>query len=1209
MRKPITAVLAVTLAAGVLGAPAATAAPDGRGGDTPAPARITLVTGDQVLVSGPDVRVLPARRGRPVPFQQFTRRGDQYVLPGDAAELVRAGRLDDQLFNVTGLLRQGYDDARTPHVPLLVRQVGPSVAARTGVAVRQTLPGLGYTALDEPKSGAAEFWNRLTAAPATLAAGTGKVWLNAKLHASLDQSVPQIGAPAAWQAGLTGRGVPVAVLDTGIATAHPDLAGRVTRSQDFTGKGSVEDGAGHGTHVASTITGSGAASGGKYKGVAPDVTLVVGKVLDDNGDGMLDTVLAGMQWAATEAHARVVNMSLGGGPSDGTDPVSEAVNTLTRQYGTLFVVAAGNFGQDESVSSPAAADEALAVASVSKKDVLSPFSSRGPRLVDGAAKPDVAAPGESITAAKPAGIPPAGEPVGDEYQTLNGTSMATPHVAGAAAILAQQHPDWSAGRLKAALTSTATEVAAGPAAVGSGRVDVARATTTPVTATGSASAYLPWPTGGTTKKATVTWYNSGAAPVTLTLGASLPGALVTFPATVTVPAGGSAPVELTLTAQDGHPGTFSGILTAHDGNVSTRTVLSVRQEDEMYDLTVGLVDRDGKPWAPTGYAPMTMVDLDSGALFQAEPGTYRLPRGHYVVNSVIETPRPGQEPTYSFISHPELVLDHAVTQTLDARDGKPMSLEPDNPAARGGTQSVEQLSRIKACGCVFANGFDLDPRFHQAFAATVPGTSSATFAFSQELRATEPELELTADDGTPFEVRGMWLESAAPAGRTTLPVVFGGAGTPEDLAGLDVRGKLVVLHLPLGIRVDEAYQRLANVENAGAKLGMVEMSGDASASTVLGGGVPTLTLPTIWSAQSVTAQRFAALAKTGGAAATVVSRPSPNLRYELGDGVEKQVTAPRVQRPKTGDLAEVRTAYHDNAPGQVRYVAGREFFGRNVGYGYTEPVAAQQERSEYYSPGKWETVWTAGLRGELTENLDLAAGRKYRLSWNKAVAGPSLRGLTITHSGETPRPWAWRKDGVFDLWLPLFGDGAGRPRKPESFAGDTGSVSLTRDGAAIPVEPSGEPTLATIPVPDADGAYRLTAEAHRHVDWWPLSTDVSAEWTFRSSSAADGTALPLLTTRFDPAVDLRNRAPGGRPFTFPAYVERQGGGGRVTTFGVETSFDDGRTWQPAKVVRTGDHWTVRVTNPASGAVSLRATATDDGGNTVRQTVVRAYAVS
>src|ERR1044071_4279950 len=106
-----------------------------------------------------------------------------------------------------------------------------------------------------------------------------------------------------------------------------------------------------------------------------------------------------MQWAA-QSGARVVNMSLGGGESDGTDPVETELNRLSAQHGTLFVVAAGNYGGVPRGSRP---DAALAVASVSKQDVLSEFSSRGPRVGDFALKPDIAAPGESIVAARATG--------------------------------------------------------------------------------------------------------------------------------------------------------------------------------------------------------------------------------------------------------------------------------------------------------------------------------------------------------------------------------------------------------------------------------------------------------------------------------------------------------------------------------------------------------------------------------------------------------------------------------------------------------------------------------------------------------------------------------------------------------------------------------------------------------------------------------------
>jgi hypothetical protein len=114
--------------------------------------------------------------------------------------------------------------------------------------------------------------------------------------------------------------------------------------------------------------------------------------------------------------------------------------------------------------------------------------------------------------------------------------------------------------------------------------------------------------------------------------------------------------------------------------------------------------------------------------------------------------------------------------------------------------------------------------------------------------------------------------------------------------------------------------------------------------------------------------------------------------------------------------------------------------------------------------------------------------------------------------------------------------------------------------------------------------------------------------TFRSSSAADAKALPLLTTRFDPAVDLRNRAPANRLFSYPAYVERHEGRANVARPAVEVSHDDGRTWQQAGVRAAGYHWTVTVQHPGAGYASLRATATDADGNSVRQTVLRAYQI-
>ncbi|MGW2564474.1 S8 family serine peptidase [Streptomyces sp. NPDC001514] len=227
-----------------------------------------------------------------------------------------------------------------------------------------------------------------------------KIWLDGKVHADLAQSTAQIGAPQAWAAGLDGKGVKLAVLDTGVDLNHPDMAGRVTESVSFVPGETVADANGHGTHTASTVGGSGDASDGAEKGVAPGADLLVGKVLADGGYGEDSWVIAGMEWAVAQG-AKVVSMSLGGSmPSDGTDPMSQALNQLSAESDAPFVVAAGNAGMEGVMGAPGTADAALTVAAVDAEDRLASFSTMGPRYGDYALKPDIAAPGVDILAAK-----------------------------------------------------------------------------------------------------------------------------------------------------------------------------------------------------------------------------------------------------------------------------------------------------------------------------------------------------------------------------------------------------------------------------------------------------------------------------------------------------------------------------------------------------------------------------------------------------------------------------------------------------------------------------------------------------------------------------------------------------------------------------------------------------------------------------------------
>ncbi|MFF4291562.1 S8 family serine peptidase, partial [Streptomyces sp. NPDC001633] len=228
-----------------------------------------------------------------------------------AARALAAGKVDQELFNVTGLVRQGYDDAHTSALPLIA--VYGDAAARTVPATPRgakrglVLDAIDGVALKADKKKAADFWADVTDSRSRSAAGPKKLWLDRKIRATLDRSTQQIGADLAWAAGYTGKGTKVAVLDTGADLDHPDLAGRAAATKDFSGSAGTNDAFGHGTHVASTVGGTGTASGGSRKGVAPRSELMIGKVLGDDGYGSESAVIDGMEWAAAGG-ARVVNM-------------------------------------------------------------------------------------------------------------------------------------------------------------------------------------------------------------------------------------------------------------------------------------------------------------------------------------------------------------------------------------------------------------------------------------------------------------------------------------------------------------------------------------------------------------------------------------------------------------------------------------------------------------------------------------------------------------------------------------------------------------------------------------------------------------------------------------------------------------------------------------------------------------------------------------
>lgn len=303
----------------------------------------------------------------------------------------------------------------------------------------------------------------------------------------LGGSVPQIRADRVQRRGITGAGVAVAVLDTGIMPAHPDLAGARISEACFCrtrccpggatsaeGSGTARSAADHGPHVAGII-----ASRGRLapRGVAPKADLIAIRVLDDRRTGFLSDVAAALDWLAGPASSpedlrrnlRVVNMSLGtvqetsglfAAPCDGAGAEHALLADLVavlRNRGVLAFAAAGNDGSDSAVASPACLSEVVAVGATNAQDQVASFSNRGPLV-------ELFGPGENIVSDGAQGA-----------RVLSGTSMAAAHASATAALLFSALPGLPAPVAQDVLLNTGTEIAKDRSGRRMVRVDALRA--------------------------------------------------------------------------------------------------------------------------------------------------------------------------------------------------------------------------------------------------------------------------------------------------------------------------------------------------------------------------------------------------------------------------------------------------------------------------------------------------------------------------------------------------------------------------------------------------------------------------------------------------------------------------------------------------------------------------------------------------------------
>ncbi|MBI3944649.1 MAG: S8 family serine peptidase [Armatimonadetes bacterium] len=374
-----------------------------------------------------------------------------------------------------------------PAFPEAARQ---ALVARFGARMERDLPLVDGKAVSLPAPAARAL---------AVQRGVRFVEEDVRVYAVADETpwgIQRMGAPGAWSQSVTGAGVNVAVIDTGIALGHPDLA--VEGGANFVaGASGYGDDNGHGTHVAGTI--AALANGAGVVGAAPAARLYAVKVLDASGSGYLSDVVAGIQWCLAN-DMDVLNMSLGA--NSGTQTMKDAVDA-SYGAGQLLVAAAGNSGnpagKGDNVGYPARYESVIAVAASDVNNKRASFSSTGPAV-------ELIAPGVNIASTVPGG-----------YATNSGTSMASPHVAGAAALAWAANPALTNSEVRGILQSTAQNLGLPQTYQGHGlvRADLAVAAALPV---------VPPETGDI--QGTVTSADTGApiAGATVTVGTAGPTA-------------------------------------------------------------------------------------------------------------------------------------------------------------------------------------------------------------------------------------------------------------------------------------------------------------------------------------------------------------------------------------------------------------------------------------------------------------------------------------------------------------------------------------------------------------------------------------------------------------------------------------------------------------------------------------------------------------
>jgi len=649
------------------------------------------------------------------------------------------------------------------------------------------------------------------------------------------------------------------------------------------------------------------------------------------------------------------------------------------------------------------------------------------------------------------------------------------------------------------------------------------------------------------------------------------------------------------------PGTsYSGtIIAKQNGRQVAQTAVGLVMEGERYDLNVHATGRDGKPAG--GFLTLYKYGDQFVTTLEIDPttgvvATQRLAPGVYTASSWLEVD--GGEGV-ALVGTPHLVIGKNTDLELDAGKANPITLGTPKPGEdvyrRPGWYHD---SGIGGQFATFISQYVPTPVMTRMYAAPTGQVAGGHYEFSTRWRRTAPLLSMTVDDKQlhPLLQRG----SKRWDGKATLTAAYVGAGAAADYAGKDVRGKAVFVTASSAVTPSA---RATAALDAGARLLIVVTSGPGKLYDAAGG----TDLPVLSLTEAEGGPLVDRIGAGGNVRLRVTGTAAPPYLYDVVKAYTGAIPADLRYTPGADDLATVVNRF----VGPTGELAFETRADCRIGYWppclqVVEPIHLGTERVDYVST-QAGTDWY--------EQTDHPRG------WEQ-------RGERHTYEPRSVQTNSW----FAPVARPRVGSGYWNPRRsgnffavnvPTTSSGDQGVTGSMSDESTVETRLFQNGTLirksafqavqTSVPATSGWANYRFEMDTARP-ESWGQGTKTTTAWDFRAQTAAtsDWVYLPLIQLDYHLATNLNGAFTGGSrqriglsAFQF-AGVE---GAGKVKNVTLEVSYDDGATWQPAPLSRTGSDWSADVRPPKGASyLSLRATATDDAGNKVSQEVTRAVSI-